>query len=83
MAGTPTKERRKEEFLDHVAGETFGGPGVDAEPAVRAVFAVMRDRIDAGEADKVTAMLPEELRALWPEVQNGGTRRGRGVPGML
>jgi len=43
MAGTPTKERRKEEFLDHVAGETFGGPGVDAEPAVRAVFAVMRD----------------------------------------
>jgi uncharacterized protein (DUF2267 family) len=66
MAATPTKERRKQAFLDHVSAEFRGGLGIDAEKAVRAVFEVMWDKIESGEIAKVIKMLPEELRNLWP-----------------
>ena len=68
MAGTPTKERRKELFLDHVRW-TFGPRvDIDAERVTRAVFDVLWEKIDPGEVAKVIKILPEELRDLWPRV---------------
>ena len=65
-AGTPTKQRHKQEFLDYVNGDLFRGLGVDPETAVRAVFGVMSTRLDPGEIEKLTALFPQELRSLWP-----------------
>ena len=68
MVGTPTKERHKEPFLDHVRW-TFGPRvDIDAERMTRAVFDVLWEKIDPGEVAKVIRMLPEELRELWPAV---------------
>jgi len=68
MSATPTKERHKEAFLDHVRRELRGEPGIDVEKAVRAVFEVVWEKIDPGEVAKVMDMLPAELRALWPRL---------------
>jgi uncharacterized protein (DUF2267 family) len=68
MAGTPTKERHKEQFLDHIRW-TFGPRvDIDAERMTRAVFDVLWEKIDPGEVAKVIKMLPEELQELWPSV---------------
>ena len=72
FAGTPRKERHKEEFLDYVNGEVFGGLGVDPEEAVQAVLEVMCDKLDPGEIDKLIKLFPEELRSLWPVVRSVG-----------
>jgi uncharacterized protein (DUF2267 family) len=66
MAGTPTRERHKQAFLDHANGEFRDGIGVDPERAVRAVLDVMWHRLDPGETAKLIEMLPRELRELWP-----------------
>lgn len=66
MAGTPTKERHKHQFLEHV-GWTLGPRSkVDPERAARAVFDVMCEKVDPGEVAKVINLLPKELRDLWP-----------------
>jgi uncharacterized protein (DUF2267 family) len=70
-AGTPTKERRKFDFLEHVSAEIFGGLKVDPETAVRAVFEVMCDKIDPNEVEKLIKLFPEELRLLWPAARSG------------
>lgn len=68
MAGTPTRERHLPAYLEHVRGEMGRNPSLDAEVAARAVFVVMADRLDRGEVEKVIALLPQEIRALWPEL---------------
>jgi len=65
-AGTPTKQRHKQEFLVYVNSDLFRGLGVDPETAVRAVSGVMSTRLDPGEIEKLTALFPQELRSLWP-----------------
>ncbi len=68
MARTPTKERHKAQFLDHVR-TSFGRRGdVDPERAARATFEVLWEKIDPGEVAKVINLLPEELRDLWPRI---------------
>jgi uncharacterized protein (DUF2267 family) len=67
MAGTPTRERHKEEFLAHVATAFRKDPEVDAERVARAVLATLAENIDAGQVNKIIAGLPHELRELWPE----------------
>lgn len=66
MAGTPTKERHKKQFLDHVSWTFPAAADVDSEKVARAVFDVMWEKIDPGEVAKVIKMLPVELRDLWP-----------------
>jgi uncharacterized protein (DUF2267 family) len=66
FAGTPTKERHKQAFLDHASTEFRGGIGVDAERAVRAVLEVLWRRLDPGETAKLIELFPQELRELWP-----------------
>ncbi len=65
-AGKPLKERKKEEFLAHVAAayrEESTGP---SERITRNVFAVVAAHISPGEAESVRRVLPEEIRELWP-----------------
>ncbi len=66
MAGTPTKERLTEDFLEHVNCHVLRGLRLDPEKAVRAVFEVLCDRLDPGEIEKVIKVFPPELRNLWP-----------------
>ena len=62
-AGTPLKERHREQFLAHVREEL---PYEDPERVVRAVFAVLAGYITAGEIEDVYWMLPGGVRELWP-----------------
>lgn len=66
MAGTPTRERHKEEFLAHVATAFRNDPEVDPERVARAALATLAENIDPGQVSKVIAALPHELRELWP-----------------
>lgn len=68
MAGTPTKERHKDQFLAVVRRSFPPSATVDLERAVRAVFETMWAKVDPGEIDKILRLLPEELRELWPRV---------------
>lgn len=66
MAGTPTRERHKEEFLAHIATAFRNDPEVDPERVARAALATLAENIDPGQVGKVIAALPHELRELWP-----------------
>lgn len=68
LAGTPSKERHKAQFLEHVARCFDHRRDADPERAVQAVFEVLWEKVDPGEVAKVIRLLPEELRALWPWV---------------
>jgi uncharacterized protein (DUF2267 family) len=65
MAGTPTKERTRSAFFEHVRGELPQGSAIDPNLAARSVFAVLSEKLDPGEVDKVIDRLPPELRELW------------------
>jgi uncharacterized protein (DUF2267 family) len=64
-AGKPLKERKKEEFLAHIA-RAFRDDPVDAEAVTRAVFGVLARHVSAGEVEAISRLLPPEIRALWP-----------------
>lgn len=57
MAGTPTKERDKADFLEHVAWTFAGRRGIESEQVARAVFNVLWEKVDPGEVAKVINML--------------------------
>jgi uncharacterized protein (DUF2267 family) len=63
-AHKPLKERRVEQFLNHVHVDV---PDGDAETIVRAVFGVLSARVSAGEIEDIVNMLPAGVRELWPE----------------
>jgi uncharacterized protein (DUF2267 family) len=66
-AGTPTKERRKEDFLAHIASAFRDDPGIDAEEVARAVFQVIAKHVTPGEIKHVKIALPGEIRSLWSQ----------------
>jgi uncharacterized protein (DUF2267 family) len=65
-AGTPIKERTKDQFLDHVRRELRGHSDFDVELVVRAVFAVVDEHVTGGEILDIKKTLPREIRELWP-----------------
>ena len=65
-AGKPDRLRHKEEFLAAVAAGLDNIGPIDPEEATRAVFAVLERHIAPGEIEDVKAMLPTQLRDLWP-----------------
>jgi uncharacterized protein (DUF2267 family) len=65
-AGKPLKEHSKEAFLAHVKAEAHA-PEFEPEPAARAVFGLLAERITAGEIEDVKGVLPKPIRELWPE----------------
>ena len=65
-ADKPLKERAKEAFLAHAKAEAHA-LDFEPEPAVRAVFGLLAERISAGEIADVKGVLPGPIRALWPQ----------------
>jgi uncharacterized protein (DUF2267 family) len=69
-ADTPTRERKREEFLARVEERLRPDPTAP-EDATRAVFKLLAHRISEGELQDVRHMLPQEVRALMPEIAAG------------
>jgi uncharacterized protein (DUF2267 family) len=66
-AGTPTKERKREDFLAHIAGAFRNDPAINTEDVTRAVFQVIAKHVTPGEIKHVKIALPSEIRSLWSE----------------
>jgi uncharacterized protein (DUF2267 family) len=63
---TPTGERDRQSFLDHVAENLAPAADGDPERVTRAVFKVIQNRVTAGEVQDVKSNLPADIQALWP-----------------
>ncbi|MDR3638475.1 MAG: DUF2267 domain-containing protein [Isosphaeraceae bacterium] len=68
-AGKPLKERKKEDFLAHIAAEFRHDPEVFPEAVAWAVFKVLESRVSAGEIRDVAHVLPSDIRTLWPRTE--------------
>jgi uncharacterized protein (DUF2267 family) len=67
-SATPVEARTKNEFLTLVLHSLSPGTShADAERFTRAVFKLLAAHVSSGEVRDVQAMLPAELKALWPE----------------
>ena len=66
-SGKPVKERKREDFLAHIAASFRGQPEIVPEGIAWAVFKVLQRHVSAGEIQDVKSILPAEIRALWPE----------------
>jgi uncharacterized protein (DUF2267 family) len=66
-SGKPLRERKKEEFLAHVAREFPPPPFDDTEEIVRAVFRLLEHRITGGEISDIKSSLPAQIRELWEQ----------------
>ena len=69
--GKPIKERRREDFLAHIAAAFRDDPGVDPERVTRAVFQVIAKHVTPGEIRHVKLGLPGEIRSLWSADTHG------------
>jgi len=65
-AVTPVKSRHKADFIARIDAAFRTDPIVSTPDAVAAVFALLSDKITAGEVEDVRHELPADLRALWP-----------------
>jgi len=65
-AHTPSKERNREAFLQHVAQFLADIPTEDPETLTRSAFKVIDRHVQAGEIKHVKDMLPKDVRDLWP-----------------
>lgn len=63
-AGKPLKERKKEEFLNHVS-QGLSSLDMEPEETTRAVFQVLAHHVTRGEVRDVKHVLPREIRELW------------------
>ena len=66
-ADKPIKERKKEEFLVHIAAAFRDDLDINAEEVTRAVFQVIAKHVSPGEIKHVKVTLPGEIRSLWSE----------------
>jgi uncharacterized protein (DUF2267 family) len=63
---TPLRERKKQDFLAHIAAAYRDEPLTDFEAIARAVFKVLARHVTKGEIKDIKGILPAELRAMWP-----------------
>lgn len=63
-AGTPTKERHLDDFVDHVSSELPKQFPIDPLNVTRGVFEILWERLDPGEFEKVMNHLPASIRQL-------------------
>lgn len=75
-ASMPVKIDSPAEFDELIRHHLSQGSNIDPRAATRAVFGLLNDRISAGEIAHVREMLPDEIRALWPEA-SGDSRAAR------
>lgn len=65
-SSTPLRERRREEFLRHIAAAFPGQAQIYPEGIAWAVFKVLEKHVSSGEIRDVLHVLPAEIRSLWP-----------------
>jgi len=65
-ADKPLRERKKEQFLAHIASAFPDALGIDAEEVARAAFAVLAENVSGGEIRGLQHVLPAEIRSLVP-----------------
>jgi uncharacterized protein (DUF2267 family) len=65
-ATTPVKERSKQDFIARIDRAFRTDPLDDTARAIGAVFALLSEKITAGEISDVRHALPSQLRELWP-----------------
>jgi uncharacterized protein (DUF2267 family) len=65
-AATPSKDRSREGFVAEVQTAFRPDPMGDAEEAIGAVFALLEERVSAGEMQDVRGCLPAHIRELMP-----------------
>jgi uncharacterized protein (DUF2267 family) len=66
-AGTPTRDRKLQDFLAPIAAAFRNDPDVDAAEVTKAVFQVVARHVSPGEVTHLKIALPSELRSLWSE----------------
>ena len=66
-SATPLRERKKEDFLRHIAAAFPAHEEVYPEEVAWAVFKVLERHVSEGEISDVKHVLPREIRSLWPE----------------
>src|SRR5262249_8945344 len=66
-ANKPLKERKKEQFLQHIQGAFGNEPSIDEEAIARAVFQVLAQHVSPGEVRHLQFALPSAIRSLWSE----------------
>jgi uncharacterized protein (DUF2267 family) len=64
--GKPDPDRKKGQFLAHIAEAFAGDFQVDPEQVARGVFRVIAKHVTGGEIEDVKSNLPKKLRRLWP-----------------
>ena len=64
-AGRVVRERRLDQFLQHIRTEFDREPDLDPEEVVRAVFRVLSRHVTEGEIHDVRRALPKAIRELW------------------
>jgi len=75
-AGKPEKIRSREEFFAKIATRMAMKQSIDPESAARAVFQTMEHHVSPGEIRDVMQELPEDIRALWPPLEEAAGRAG-------
>lgn len=60
------KIRRSEDFIMQVAENLFAYPDINASEVTNSVLRVMSERISVGEYEKILAVLPKELKYMFP-----------------
>ncbi len=65
-ATTPVKQRGKNDFTARIDRAFKDDPIIFTPEAVSTAFALLSNKISAGEIDDVRHALPADLRALWP-----------------
>ena len=68
LQGKPEKLHR-DAFFERVQDELQRAGGANVETAVRAVFQVLDQHVEAGEIQDIRRALPADLRELWPTPQ--------------
>lgn len=63
---TPVWQRSKDDFMARVDRAFKNDPIIFTPEAVATAFALLANKISAGEIEDVRHALPAELRALWP-----------------
>lgn len=66
-ATTPTKDRRRDQFVKRVSARLKGSTWFNGEADIEEVFRLLNNRISKGEIADVRQSLSTDLRALWPE----------------
>jgi uncharacterized protein (DUF2267 family) len=66
-SAVPTRERSKDEFFQTISNELQDVRPINAQTAAEAVFRTLSRHVTEGEIEDVKAVLPADIRKVWPQ----------------